>query len=53
MKTKDELNQLKKEYEALNNKLKELSEDELKEVSGGLPDGWIIIDSSGMNLKII
>ena len=34
-KTQEELNQLKIEYETLNNKLKELSEDELKQVSGG------------------
>lgn len=35
MKTKEELFQLKKEYEALSIKLKELSEEELKEVVGG------------------
>ena len=34
-KTQEELNQLKIEYETLNNKLKELSEDELNEVIGG------------------
>ena len=34
-KTKEELNQLKTEYETLNNKLKELTEDELREVTGG------------------
>ena len=34
-KTKEELNQLKAEYETLNNKLKELTEDELLEVTGG------------------
>ena len=34
-KTKEELNQLKIEYETLNNKLNELSEDELKLVTGG------------------
>ena len=34
-KTKEELNTLKQEYETLNNKLQELTEDELKEVSGG------------------
>ena len=38
-KTKEELSQLKSEYELLANKLKELSEDELKYVAGGLgPD---------------
>ena len=34
-KTKEELNQLKTEYETLNNKLNELSEDEFKEITGG------------------
>ena len=34
-KTKEELNTLKQEYEALNNKLKELTEDELSIVTGG------------------
>ena len=35
MKTKEELTQLKTEYETLNNKLKELSEEELEMVAGG------------------
>lgn len=35
MKTKEELNQIKKEINDLSNKLKELNEDELKEVTGG------------------
>lgn len=34
-KTKEELNQLKSEYETLNTKLKELSDEELKEAVGG------------------
>lgn len=34
-KTKEELNSLKTEYESLNSKLKELSDDELKQVTGG------------------
>ena len=33
--TKEELIELKKEYETLNNKLKHLSEDELKQVCAG------------------
>ena len=37
-KTKEELNTLKQELEKLNNKLSELSEDELKEVIGGSLD---------------
>ena len=36
MKTKEELNALKNEVKDLNAKLAELSEDELKEVSGGM-----------------
>ena len=36
MKTKEELNALKNEVKNLNAKLAELSEDELKEVSGGM-----------------
>ena len=35
MKTKEELNQLKTEYETLTTKLKELTEDELRQVTGG------------------
>lgn len=34
-KTQEELKQLKQEYESLSNKLKELSDDELKQVTGG------------------
>lgn len=34
-KTKEELNTLKQEYESLNNRLKELDDDELKQVTGG------------------
>lgn len=36
MKTSEELNDLKEEYERLSKKLEELSEDELKEVTGGV-----------------
>ena len=36
MKTQEELRELKEEYEALNNKLKELTEEELKLVTGGI-----------------
>ena len=34
-KTQEELNALKKEVETLNNKLKELTDEELKQVAGG------------------
>ena len=37
-KTQEELKELKTEYETLNNKLKELSDDELKTVVGGYGD---------------
>ena len=36
MKTKEELNAIKEEVENLNKKLRELTEDELKQVTGGL-----------------
>ena len=39
-KTKEELNELKIEYESLNEKLKELSDDELKQVTGGNTGLW-------------
>ena len=42
MKTKEELNALKEEVEALNKKLAELTEEELEKVAGG--------DSGGMNI---
>lgn len=35
MKTQEELNKLKEEYETLNNKIAELTDDELELVSGG------------------
>ena len=36
MKTKEELNTLKEEVETINNKLKELTEEELEQVAGGI-----------------
>ena len=36
MKTKEELNALKEEVASLNKKLQELSEEELKQVTGGI-----------------
>ena len=36
MKTQEELNVIKEEVEALNKKLVELTEDELKQVTGGI-----------------
>ena len=37
-KTKEELNTLKQELESLTTKLQQLTEDELKQVTGGYPD---------------
>lgn len=42
-KTQEELNQLKNEYKTLSNKLKELSEEELKEITGGKVIGGVYI----------
>ena len=42
MKTKEELNALKEEVEAINNKLAELNEDELKEIVGGNKESSIL-----------
>ena len=47
MKTKEELIALKEEVEALNKKLHELSEDELKLVVGGTDAEFFIDDKSG------
>ncbi len=44
MKTKEELNALKKEVETLNKKLAELNEDELKQVTGGGGDPLPLFD---------
>ena len=47
MKTQEELNALKEEVEALNKKLTELTNEELKQVSGGrIPPTWIPVDES-------
>lgn len=35
-KTQEELDQIKKEYEELSEKLKELTQEELKQISGGV-----------------
>lgn len=40
-KTKEELVKLKEECESFNSKLKELSEDEMKEVTGGNDIIWL------------
>lgn len=49
MKTKEELNAIKEEVDALNKKLAELTEEELKQVTGGAvftgADGLVSSDS--------
>ena len=41
MKTKEELNKLKEEVEAVNEKLQELTEEELEQVNGGDHGSWL------------
>lgn len=50
MKTEEELNALRAEVEAVGKKLTELSEDELKEVTGGMK---IVVDDMPEFLKAI
>lgn len=52
-KTQEELDQLKAEYETLKTKLQELTEDELKKVTGGLDDGDNISRVKGLISQII
>ena len=49
MKTKEELNAIREEIEALNDKLRELSEEELKQVTGGGSDRDIAFDVRDKN----
>ena len=44
MKTKEELNALKEEVETLNKKLRELTEEELSQVTGGANEYLMLID---------
>ena len=46
-KSKEELNEIKEEVEVLNNKLQELTDEELAQVTGGCMEGGIRRDSSG------
>ena len=43
MKSKEELNELKKRYENLTEEIRELTEEELKEVTGGQTLKWITL----------
>ena len=51
MKTKEELNALKKEAEALNKKLHELTDEELEQVSGGGVDTRMECSACGRTRK--
>lgn len=46
MKKKEELNALKKEAEAANKKFRELTEEDLLQVIGGLEDGYVFKDGT-------
>ena len=43
-KTKEELNELKKEVEAVNEKLQELTPEEIAQVSGGVLSGFYKVE---------
>ena len=47
MKSKEELNALKKRYENLTEEIRELTEEELKEVTGGV--GLYILDTGSLD----
>ena len=51
MKTQEELQELKQEYEALTAKLKELTEDELNMVTGGFIGTAYLCDIAGCKLN--
>ena len=44
MKTKEKLNKLKEEVEAVNEKLQELTEEEIAQVNGGGTDPLYVVD---------
>lgn len=48
MKTKEELNALKKEFQTLNAKLAELSNDELLQVAGGSMNKSELVPNNGV-----
>ena len=52
MKSKEELNDLKKEIEVLNKKLVELTDEELTQVTGGSKKADIISIATGMIIEI-
>ena len=53
MKTTEELNAIREEVETLNNKLKELTEEELAQVTGGVNPAYnigAVLDSPAIQL---
>ena len=52
MKTKAELKKLKEEFEALNNKLRELSEEELNVVTGGEANILKVLTTGAVGIQI-
>ena len=52
MKTQEQLNVLKEEVETLNNKLAELTDEELEQVTGGSKKVDIISIATGMIVEI-
>ena len=53
MKTREELNAIREEYENLNRKLRELTEEELEQVAGGLIPIPVIYDSLAQTNDVI
>ena len=54
MKTAEELNAIKEEVETLNNKLRELSEEELEQVNGGFENLIkTIVDLAAQKIEVL
>ena len=51
-KTKEELNALKKEVEAVNEELQELTPEELEQISGGTLNSRIYCDCEGRSVDV-
>ena len=51
-KTKEELNALKKEVEAVNEELQELTPEELEQISGGTLNSRIYCDYEGRSVDV-
>ena len=56
MKTKEELNAIKEEVDTLNKKLRELTDEELAQVTGGSKDQtqlWLNVDSTKNGITLV